>query len=129
MLGPQQRGKFNPESETKDVTYLKLWKKMQLLGIVPHYLANLIFIYKMLGCGVSVLLLLFLLCGSIRHTKVISQVTLPSYMSYHKNMTLQKIDISKAPAIPCVILNMYSQCVPKILIKILVININEPRQQ
>lgn len=39
-LALEHRGKFDSETERKDVTYLKQWKKMQLSGILPHYIAN-----------------------------------------------------------------------------------------
>lgn len=211
MLGPQHRGKFDSESERKDVTYLKQWKKIQLLGIVPHYLTNLIIclqhaglrsisapitvspmwkhtLYKVIKAGLTAaagthwyfswLKLCSLASVPTRHLlapqicsfhpisplekkKITSckwidifcvlrqqlqqstQVPLASefdpswftflnaemgkhtlgmckasndfygvfiflsYMSYHKNIILPKIDIYKAPAIPCVILNLW----------------------
>lgn len=74
MLGPQHRGKFDSESERKDVTYLKQWKKCNYWVLYLIVSPIQLFIYNMLGCGVSVLLLLFLLCGST-FTKVINQVS------------------------------------------------------
>lgn len=76
MLGSQHRGKFDSESESKEVTYLKQWKKPNnYLSLYLIIWPVQLFVSHMLGCRVSLLLLLFLLNGSTHCMKTTNQVS------------------------------------------------------
>lgn len=75
------------QTEKKYVTYLKPLKKKksnpQLLGIVPHYLANPLIYLPHNELGVSLLLVLLFLCGGTLCTKATNQVLAATWSLTH----------------------------------------------